>query len=178
MADKGLTRDPNGIQLKTSILLVDDRPEKILALEAVLTDLGQEIVKARSGRDALKALLKQDFAVILLDVEMPGMDGFETAALIRQRPRSEHTPILFVTSVNNSDLHIHKGYSLGAVDYILSPIIPEILRTKVQVFVELWKMTEQLKLQTRELHEKETRLRLALAASQTSVWRLNLTNSL
>ena len=118
---------------KVNILLVDDRPDKLLALESVLSGLGQNLVAARSGKEALKCLLQQDFALILLDVSMPGMDGFETAALIRQRPRSEHTPIIFVTSINESDNHIARGYSLGAVDYVLSPIAPEILKTKVAV---------------------------------------------
>src|SRR3954454_1900070 len=107
---------------KVSILLVDDRPEKLLALEAVLEDLGQNIVRAYSGRDALRCLLKEDFAVILLDVNMPGMDGFETAELIRQRPRFEKTPIIFITGYNTSDIDRLKGYRLGAVDYMFLPV--------------------------------------------------------
>src|SRR3954467_7559359 len=102
---------------KANILLVDDRADKLLALEAILSTLGQNIVKARSGKEALRCLLNQDFAAILLDVSMPVMDGFETAALIRQRVSSEHTPIIFITSINSSENHISKGYSLGAVDY-------------------------------------------------------------
>src|SRR5262245_24172306 len=137
--------------LKTNILLVDDRADKLLALEAVLASLGQNLVQARSGKEALRHLLKQDFAVILLDVSMPSMDGFETAALIRQRPRSEHTPIIFVTSIGNSENHISRGYSLGAVDYLLTPIVPEVLRAKVSVFVELHRQTELGKLQAEQL---------------------------
>src|SRR5437868_6429742 len=101
-----------------SILIVDDKPEEMLALEAVLSELGHSIVKARSGREALRLLLKQDFAVILLDVNMPGLDGFETAELIRQRRTSEHTPIIFITAISTSENYIYKGYALGAVDYI------------------------------------------------------------
>src|SRR2546428_1028142 len=117
--------------VKTNILLVDDRADKLLALEAILSSLGQNLVKARSGKEALRHLLHQEFAVILLDVSMPCMDGFETAALIRKRPSSEQTPIIFITSINASENHIAKGYSLGAVDYMLTPIVPEILRSKV-----------------------------------------------
>src|ERR1043165_5783300 len=126
--------------MKTSepvnILVVDDMPEKIMTIEATLEELGQNIVKAYSGREALRCLLKDDFAVILLDVNMPEMDGFETAALIRERKRSELTPIIFVTAFND-DTHVAKGYSIGAVDYISAPIDPDILRTKVGVFVDL-----------------------------------------
>jgi CheY-like chemotaxis protein len=137
-----------------SILLVDDRPDKLLALEAVLSDLGH-LVKATSGKEALRQLLQRDFAVILLDVAMPGMDGFETAALIRQRLNSQQTPIIFVTSHNDAQNHIAKGYSLGAVDYISTPIVPQILRTKVSVFVELHKKGEQIKRQGQRLLQLE-----------------------
>jgi hypothetical protein len=140
---------------KVNILLVDDRPDKLLALEAILGALGQNIVKARSGKEALRHLLHQDFAVILLDVFMPGMDGYETAAMIRQRARSERTPIIFTTSVNQSEGHILKGYNLGAVDYILSPIVPEVLRTKVSVFVDLYKNTERIREQAERLRLME-----------------------
>ncbi|MDB6067519.1 MAG: domain S-box [Pedosphaera sp.] len=140
---------------KANILLVDDRPDKMLALEAVLSGLGQNLLKANSGKEALKLVLKHEFAVILLDVSMPVMDGFETAALIRQRPSSEHTPIIFVTSFNDSENHIAKGYSLGAVDYILSPIVPAVLKSKVSVFVELFRKTEQIKRQAEHLRRIE-----------------------
>jgi PAS domain S-box-containing protein len=138
-------------QFKANILLVDDRPDKLLSLEAVLEGLGQNIVKATSGKEALRCLLKQDFAVILLDVSMPGMDGFETASLIRARLRSERTPIIFVTSFGDSRMHVTRGYSLGAVDYLLTPIVPEVLRTKVSVFVELYRQTELTKRQAERL---------------------------
>src|SRR5712672_1751397 len=138
------------VEGKVNVLLVDDRPDKLLALEAVLEDLGQNVVRAYSGREALRHVLAQDFAVILLDVNMPGMDGFETAALIRQRPRSETTPIIFISAVNDTDTHVSRGYSLGAVDYILTPVVPEILRAKLAVFVDLYKKTEQIKRQAEE----------------------------
>src|SRR5215467_11129481 len=104
---------------RANILIVDDRADKLLALEAILSSLGQNIVKARSGKEALRCLLHQDFAVILLDVSMPCMDGFETATLIRKRPSCEQTPIIFITSIGTSENHIARGYSLGAVDYML-----------------------------------------------------------
>jgi PAS domain S-box-containing protein len=137
--------------LKANILIVDDRPDKLLALEAVLTSLDQNLVQARSGKEALRQLLKMDFAVILLDVSMPSMDGFETASLIRQRPSSEHTPIIFITSIGNSENHIARGYSLGAVDYLLTPIVPDVLRAKISVFVELHRQTELIKRQGEQL---------------------------
>jgi signal transduction histidine kinase/DNA-binding response OmpR family regulator len=129
-----------------NILVVDDVPDKVIAIEATLADLGQNVVKASSGREALRCLLKDDFAVILLDVNMPDMDGFETAALIRERKRSEHTPIIFVTAYND-EAQIAKGYSLGAVDFISTPIEPEVLRTKVGVFVDLYQKTETIRQQ-------------------------------
>lgn len=147
---------PAPVSIPTAnILLVDDRPDKLLAVEAILSGLGQNIVKARSGKEALRHLLHMDFAVILLDVSMPCMDGFETASLIRKRPSSEHTPIIFVTSINSSENHIAKGYSLGAVDYMLTPIVPDVLRSKVSVFVELHKKSELIKLQSEELRRAE-----------------------
>ncbi len=151
---------------KVNILLVDDRKDKLLALSAILTPLGQNIVEARSGKEALRLLLKNEFAVILMDVSMPTMDGFETASLIRKRPSTEHTPIIFVTSIGNSPTQMYQGYSLGAVDYILTPIVPEVLRAKVGVFVELWRKTEHIKQQAqrlREVEEAEHRRRLAEA---------------
>jgi signal transduction histidine kinase len=129
---------------KVNILLVDDRPENLVALEAILSDLGQNLVRAGSGREALKHLLDEDFAVILLDVQMPEMDGFETAALIQTREKSQHTPIVYITAFNKSDTHVSRGYSLGAVDYVFKPFEPEVLRAKVAAFVELAKKTQEL----------------------------------
>jgi signal transduction histidine kinase len=147
---------------RANILLVDDRDDKLLALQTVLADLGQNLVLARSGEEALRLLLQREFAVIVLDVNMPGMDGFETAVLIRQRQNSELTPIIFISAVNYSEIHLVRGYSLGAVDYILAPIVPEILRAKVSFFVDLYKKTEQLKLQA----EIQSRLARAEASRQ------------
>ena len=149
---------------KVNILLVDDRPEKLLALEAVLEELGQEIVRAYSGRDALRALLSQDFAVILLDVNMPGMDGFETAQMIRQRPSTRDVPIIFVTAYGD-ETHVARGYSLGAVDYIHAPVVPEVLRSKVAVFVDLFKKTQQVKRQAESLRRRAAQLQKLAQAS-------------
>ena len=149
---------------KVSILLVDDRPEKLLALEAVLSDLDVYMVKANSGKEALRCVLSQDFAVILLDVNMPGMDGFETATMIRQRKNSEHVPIIFNTAFSD-ELLVSRGYSLGAVDYILTPVVPEVLRTKVAVFVDLFRKTEQVKRQAESLRHRAAQLHKLTAAS-------------
>ncbi|HSV05993.1 MAG TPA: response regulator [Candidatus Binatus sp.] len=146
------------------ILVVDDDPRKLVALEAILSDICDNVVKAASGREALKCLLRHDFAVILLDLNMPGMDGFETAALIRQRSRSEHTPIIFVTAFGD-ETHSARGYSLGAVDYIIAPIVPEVLRTKVGVFVELFRTAEQLRRQSHVLEQRATQLHRLTQAS-------------
>jgi signal transduction histidine kinase len=137
--------NPPTTQPPTNILIVDDDPSKSVALRSVLDPLGENIVEARSGADALRHLLKQDFAVILLDVRMPVMDGFETAELIRQRPASELTPIIFVTALDQAETNMGRGYELGAVDFVFSPIVPAILRAKVQVFVELYKAQHELR---------------------------------
>ncbi len=142
MLDKPLA-EPETEQ-KMNILLVDDRQENLLALEAVLKDLGQNIVTARSGRDALKHVLEDDFACILLDVQMPEMNGFETATLIRSRKRSQHTPILFLTAINKSETHVTTGYQVGAVDYVFKPFEPEVLKAKVSAFVDLSRKTKAL----------------------------------
>ncbi|PLZ98513.1 hybrid sensor histidine kinase/response regulator [Fischerella thermalis CCMEE 5268] len=136
---------------KVNVLLVDDHPENLLTLEAILDSLGQNLVRATSGAEALRNLLNQDFAVILLDVQMPDMDGFETAALIRQRERSRHTPIIFVTAFNTSDNMVFRGYSLGAVDYLFKPIEPEILKSKVAAFIDLFQKSAEVKRQAAQL---------------------------
>ncbi|MGH7518962.1 MAG: sensor histidine kinase [Gemmatimonadales bacterium] len=138
-----------------NILLVDDQPANLLALEAMLQDLGQTIVKAASGREALKWLLANDCAVILLDVKMPEMDGFETAELIRQRDKSRHTPIIFLTAADRSHTQAVRGYAVGAVDYLVKPVVPEFVRSKVAVFVELAKTTELLRRQSERLRASE-----------------------
>lgn len=139
------------------ILLVDDRPENLIALESVLEPLGHHLVKATSGRAALRHLLMNDFALILLDVQMPGMDGFETAEMIKQRERTRHIPIIFVTAISRDEQHVFRGYSAGAVDYISKPFDPDILRSKVKVLVDLYQKGEQIKRQAALLRESERR---------------------
>ncbi|MEA2723136.1 MAG: two-component system, sensor histidine kinase and response regulator [Gemmatimonadales bacterium] len=140
---------------RVNILLVDDQPANLVALEAMLQGLGQNLIKAESGREALKWLLTHEFAVILLDVKMPEMDGFETATLIRERDKSRHTPILFLTAADKSSDHAVRGYAVGAVDYLVKPVVPEFVRSKVAVFVELAKKSELLRQQTQLLVESE-----------------------
>ncbi|HEV8541039.1 MAG TPA: ATP-binding protein [Verrucomicrobiae bacterium] len=136
-----------------NILMVDDSPDKLLAMESVLADLGQNLVKVNSGEEALRILLKQEFALILLDVNMPRMDGFETAQMIRRRRSLEHIPIIFVTALSTTDADVFKGYQFGAVDYILTPFVPEILKTKVGVFIELWKQRRELQARAETLKQ-------------------------
>lgn len=145
---------------KANILLVDDTPANLIALEAILECLEQNLVKAHSAQEALKYLLDQEFALILLDVQMPGMDGFELAKLIRTREKSRTTPIIFVTAFSKEDEHIIKGYSIGAVDYIIKPVVPEILRAKVSVFVELFKQQEEIRRQQTEIDRSQETHRL------------------
>ena len=164
-----------GVQQKVKILLVDDRPANLMALETILEDLGQDLVKATSGKEALRHVLNHDFAVILLDVKMPEMDGFETAALIREREKSRHTPILFVTA-HKDDEHLFRGYYAGAVDFLYKPINPEVLRSKVSVFVELSRKNEQLRLHAEMLEERNAELERAMRELRTAeeeVRRLN-----
>jgi signal transduction histidine kinase len=144
-------------ELPVDILLVDDNVENLVALQAILEHPGQRLVTATSGRDALRALLRQDFAVVLLDVNMPLVDGFETAALIRDRPRSRHTPIIFVTAFGE-DEHLARAYALGAVDFIRTPVVPEILRAKISVFVELFRKSEEIARQSGFLHRRAEQL--------------------
>lgn len=152
------------------ILLVDDAPDKLLALEAALSDLGQTIVKATSGSEALRLVLRREFAVILLDINMPAMDGFETASLIRQRKSSAHTPIIFVTSFSTGDVEVYRGYSLGAVDYLFTPVTPEVLRSKVSVFVELAKKNREIQRQAEALRRaEEERLQRQLDAANARI---------
>jgi PAS domain S-box-containing protein len=136
-----------------NILLVDDEPKNLTALESLLTAADRRLVRADSGPQALKHLLQDDFAVILLDVQMPEMDGFETAELIRGRERSRHTPIIFLTAAITGESHVAKGYSIGAVDYLIKPLDPDVLRSKVTVFIDLFRKTEQIRQQANELAE-------------------------
>lgn len=121
------------------VLIVDDHPENLLALNGLLDDMELDIVKANSGNEALGVMLEQDFALVLLDVQMPGMDGYEVAELMRKNEKTKHIPIVFVTAINSEEQHVFKGYESGALDYLFKPIAPEILRSKVAVFVNLYR---------------------------------------
>lgn len=142
-------------ELIASILIVDDRPENLLAVESILQPLGQNIVRASSGQEALREVLRMDFAVILMDVQMPGLSGFETVELIKARERSRFTPIIFLTAISKDDEYVFSGYSAGAVDYMFKPLQADILRSKVAVFVDLYLKTEEL----RESERRESDLR-------------------
>ena len=142
------------------ILLVDDQPARLLVYRAILAPLAENLIEASSGTEALKHLMERECALILLDVNMPGMDGFETASLIHQHPRFEKTPIIFVTAVNVSDMDRMRGYKLGAVDYVMVPIIPEILRGKVLVLAELFRKRRELQLANRALQRAVEALEL------------------
>jgi signal transduction histidine kinase len=154
------------LEEKVSILLVDDQPQRLVAYRAILANLDLDLVCARSGREALEHLMGHEFAVVLLDVSMPDMDGFEAAKLIHEHPRFEKTPIIFVTGVHLDDLDRLKGYSLGAVDYVSVPIVPEILRSKVSVLVELYCKRKELQQANEELASANARLSEANIALQ------------
>ena len=141
------------------VLIVDDQVANLMALETILDDIDAEAVRAQSGEEALKLMLQEDYAVVLLDVRMPGMDGFETASFIRARPRSRHVPIIFVTAFDDPLDKVTQGYTIGAVDYILKPINPEILRSKVKVFVDLFLKTRSLEREIAERRRVEEELR-------------------
>jgi PAS domain S-box-containing protein len=140
---------------RANVLLVDDHPGNLLALEAILAPLGHDLVKADSGEEALKQILKRDFALVLLDVQMAGMSGFETAGLIKQHPRCRHIPLIFITAVNRDASHVFRGYSQGAVDYLVKPFDADILRSKARVFIDLHLKGEKIKDQERQLRERE-----------------------
>ncbi len=177
---------------KVKILLVDDQPGKLLSYETILRDLGQNLIKARSGREALEHLLKGDIGVVLMDVCMPELDGFELAAMVRQHPRCRKTSIIFVSAIHMSDFDQVKGYDFGAVDYVSVPVVPEILRARVAVFVELYRKEQQLERFNRDLERRveertaelaasnerlrssEERLRLAMIGSGMGTWDVDL----
>jgi signal transduction histidine kinase len=142
------------VRKPVNILVVDDRDENLVAVEAVLSDPGYRLVRARSGREALREVLDQDFALILLDVVMPGVDGYETATLIRERPRSRQTPIIFLTANDWGSQHVFRGYTVGAVDYLVKPVPADVLRSKVAVFVELFNRQEALRIAQEELEQR------------------------
>jgi hypothetical protein len=163
---------------RVNILLVDDQPNNLLALESILAQTGQNLVKAHSGRAALRHLLEADFAVILLDVQMPEMDGFETATLIREREKSRDTPIIFLTALSRSETNVFRGYELGAVDYIFKPFHAEILRSKVNVFVELFRRREAVKRQALELARLIKQNQLILDAAADGLVGLDLSGAI
>ena len=142
---------------RVNILLVDDRPENLLALEAILEQLGQNLVRANSGPEALKCILGGEFAVILLDVQMPGMNGFEVAEIIKSRERSRTIPIIFLSAINKEDAYVFKGYSMGAVDYVFKPFNPDVLRSKVAVFVDLFLKQREIQRTSEMLAESQKR---------------------
>ena len=155
---------------RANILLVDDQPQNLLALEAILSDMGENLIKAESGKAALRASLDREFAVILLDVQMPDLDGLETASLIRQRDKSRDTPIIFLTALSRNEANMFRGYELGAVDYIFKPFHAEVLRAKVSVFVELFRKREAIKRQALELERLSRKNELILKAVAEGVF--------
>src|SRR5881394_11670 len=179
---------------KVNILLVDDQPAKLLAYEVILKELGENLVVASSGREALEYLLKNEVAIILVDVCMPELDGFELAAMIREHPRFQKTAMIFISAIQVSDLDRLRGYEMGAVDYVPVPVVPEVLRAKVKVFAELYRKTRDLERlncelerrvaeRTAELQSSAMRLMqseqlrsLALAAGQMGSWDWDVSN--
>src|SRR6187402_1261373 len=173
---------------KVNVLLVDDQPAKLLAYEAVLGELGENLIKASSAREALQTLLKTDVAILLIDVCMPELDGFQLAAMIREHPRFQQTAIIFISAIQFTDVDRIRGYEMGAVDYVPVPVIPEVLRAKVKVFAELYRKTRQLERLNAELEERvadrtaeleasagrllesEQRRSLAIAAGRMGSW--------
>lgn len=156
--------ESEGLTHQASILLVDDREENLDVLETILRDFGQNLVRARSGQEALRLLFDRDFAVILLDVRMPGMDGFETAELIRKRSRSRNTPIIFITAADATEEQLARGYSAGAVDFIFKPYLPEVLKAKVLIFLQLFNKSQ-------EIREREIRFRTLVTNVPGAIYR-------
>src|SRR5216683_3703404 len=183
-------------QEKVNILLVDDQPAKLLSYEVILRDLGENLIKASSGREGLEHLLRSEIAVILVDVCMPDLDGFQLAAMIREHPRFQKTAMIFISAIHLSDMDRLRGYEMGAVDYVPVPVVPEVLRAKVKIFAELYRKTrelEQLNQQlearvaertaaleasTAQLMQSERRRSLALAAGNMGSWDWDVATSL
>lgn len=164
--------------MKEKILLVDDREDNILSLEAILEPDGYELIKATSGQQALKILLKEtDFALILMDVKMPGLNGFETAALIYEREKLRHVPVIFITANNSGDENIYRGYKAGAVDFIHKPLNPDLLRAKVEVFVELYRKNNRLRLQEKKLVAINKSLQNEIREKNLSEQKINELNA-
>ncbi|HRI53322.1 MAG TPA: hybrid sensor histidine kinase/response regulator, partial [Pseudomonadota bacterium] len=173
-----MSKEPQ-LEARANVLIVDDNPNNLLALEAILAELDANLVRAGSGTEALRRILDQDFAAILLDIQMPGMDGFETATLIRQRERSRAIPIIFLTAFPSNDTQVFQGYSIGAVDFLFKPIVAATLKTKVSVFVELFKKTEEIKRQEallREIQAREHEQKLVEARQRWQAERLRESN--
>src|SRR6266702_8130113 len=154
---------------KVNVLLVDDQPGKLLAYEVILRDLGENLIKAASAREALEYLLKTDVAVLLIDVCMPDLDGFQLAAMIREHPRFRQTAIIFISAIHLTDVDYLRGYEMGAVDYVPIPVIPEVLRAKVKIFVELYRKTRQLERMNAELEERVSARTAELEASTSQL---------
>src|SRR6186713_478037 len=150
---------------KVNVLLVDDQPGKLLSYEVILKDLNENLIKASSGREALEQLLKTDIAVVLVDVCMPDLDGFQLAAMIREHPRFQKTAMIFISAIHLTDMDRLRGYEMGAVDYVPVPVIPEVLRAKVKIFVELYRKTRQLERMNAELEERVSARTAELEAS-------------
>ena len=146
------------MELQANILLVDDRPENLLAMESILERFGTNLIRASSGHEALRFLLVEDAALILLDVQMPGLNGFELAELIRKRECTQHTPIIFISATSKDEQYVFKGYSLGAVDYLTKPFEPEILKSKVRFFKNFSNQKQEIKRQTALLEQSNTEL--------------------
>src|SRR6478736_7261742 len=156
-----------------NILLVDDQPAKLLSYEVILSQLGENLIKTNSAHDALAQLLKHDVAVVLIDVQMPELDGFELAAMIREHPRFQQTALIFVSAIHLSDLDRLRGYEAGAVDYVPVPVVPEVLRAKVRVFAELYRKTRQLEQLNEELEQRVAQRTAELAEAALALRRLN-----
>ena len=156
-----------------NILMVDDQPAKLLSYEVMLGGLGERLIKAHSAKEALEILLKTDVAVVLMDVSMPELDGFQLAAMIRQHPRFQRTAIIFVSAVHLTDLDQLKGYEHGAVDYISVPVVPELLRAKVRVFADLHRKTRLLETLNRDLEQRVSERTEELAGKAELLMRLN-----
>ena len=150
---------------KVNILLVDDQPAKLLSYEAILHGLNENLLKACSGREALERLLKSDIAVVLVDVCMPDLDGFQLAAMIRDHPRFQKTAIIFISAILLSEMDSLRGYEMGAVDYVSVPVIPEVLRAKVKVFAELYRKTRELEQFNQQLEARVSSRTAELEAS-------------
>src|SRR5437016_2949022 len=160
---------------KVNILMVDDQPAKLLSYEAILGELGENLIKATSGREALDCLLKTDVAVVLMDVSMPEMNGFELAEMIREHPRFRRTAIIFISAIHLTDLDRLKGYERGAVDYISVPVVPELLRAKVSVFAELHRKAYELEALNRELEQRVAERTQELETKAEALQHLNRT---